>query len=147
MGRFGGTGSIDPGDGGPVSVATAGVVVLPGPDGVGMVLVGCPVCRAGVERLPPGARFCATCGAKLPPRDDQGVLETPAAGSVWVGVYEGLRTELRDAMSASTQVVRGYAQALERLGWRYENGWGVARNRGEAERCYDKAGRLKGRGD
>jgi hypothetical protein len=144
MGPLAWTASIDPGDGAPLSVASAGIVVLPGPGGVGMVLVGCPVCRTGIERLPPGARFCAACGAKLPPRDEEGVLVTPAAESAWAGVYEGLRKELRDAMSASTPVVRGYAQALERLGWRYEHGWGVGRNPGEAERCYTKAERLKG---
>jgi TPR repeat protein len=39
-------------------------------------------------------------------------------------------------------IVIGYANAMFRLGWRYETGHGTARNAEEAVRCYFKAAKL-----
>jgi hypothetical protein len=39
-------------------------------------------------------------------------------------------------------LILGYANAMFRLGWRYENGHGTCRNSHEAVRCYFKAAKL-----
>jgi TPR repeat protein len=39
-------------------------------------------------------------------------------------------------------LILGYANAMFRLGWRYENGEGTSRNAHEAVRCYFKAAKL-----
>ena len=93
----------------------------------------------------------------LPPRDANGVVVPPAAGSPLHGLYQSLRAELgaregaadggeAHAATASSLVVLGYANALLSLGWRYQHGKdGHPRNPDEAARCYAKAGRLAGR--
>lgn len=48
----------------------------------------------------------------------------------------------RTAAGAASLVLIGYANAMFRLGRRYERGHGVSRNPGEAVRCYTKAARL-----
>jgi TPR repeat protein len=54
----------------------------------------------------------------------------PAAGAPYTG----------DAHRA--KVVVGFGNALFKLGWRYERGWGVRRNLPEALRCYSKSSKL-----
>jgi hypothetical protein len=39
-------------------------------------------------------------------------------------------------------ILLGYANALLKLGWRYEHGQGVLRNKEEADRCYQKSAKL-----
>jgi TPR repeat protein len=46
------------------------------------------------------------------------------------------------APEASTEILRGYGNALYKLGRRYEMGGGIPKNLGEAARCYRKAARL-----
>jgi TPR repeat protein len=43
---------------------------------------------------------------------------------------------------ASSEILRGYGNALYKLGRRYEIGSGTSKNQAEAERCYRKAARL-----
>lgn len=48
----------------------------------------------------------------------------------------------RASQLACRSILTGYANALFRLGLRYESALGATRNVEEAARCYDKAARL-----
>ncbi len=111
----------------------------------------CPHCEHSLENQPRGARFCPFCGSSLSTargRFRQSIHHLGQA--VFRPFLDRLRAALEratpltaraDAASRSL-VVLGYSAAMYRLGWRYENGSGVARNLDEAYRCYDKSARL-----
>jgi TPR repeat protein len=46
------------------------------------------------------------------------------------------------AADIHSEMLLGYANAMYRLGWRYETGLGTGRNVEEAIRCYFKAAKL-----
>jgi TPR repeat protein len=113
----------------------------------------CAACELRLEHLPIAARFCPWCGEALPARAAAMLPASP-------------RSQLRERMDKLRAIVRehigdedaspdqlaleeihslmllGYANAMLHLGWRYENGSGVARNPAEAVRCYSKSARL-----
>jgi TPR repeat protein len=90
--------------------------------------VDCPACRASLLGVSLAARFCPQCGLAvrmiLAYQDQE--IDAAHAG-------EFLDRSL---------IVRGYASAMFRLGWRYEMGNSGAHNPEEAVRCYCKAARL-----
>jgi TPR repeat protein len=48
----------------------------------------------------------------------------------------------REFLEGRSMILAGYANALYRLGWRYEAGLGTSRNSVEALRCYHKSAKL-----
>ena len=77
-----------------------------------------------MSELAAEAVYCPRCGLRLPP--------PPGATS------EGSGSLASDESSFSSTIVRSYANAMCRLGVRYE----VRHNEAEAVRCYGKASHL-----
>src|SRR5436190_10541053 len=129
----------------------------------------CPRCQADLSRVHRSAHFCPRCGGSLDANSTM-VAPTPsctkAADSAdSVAVNYNLRSvatawrQLRGAHASLPHVrgfpsdgsvaadshslmLLGYANAMYRLGWRYETGLGMGRNTEEALRCYFKAAKL-----
>ena len=92
----------------------------------------CPRCAAAVAHLPPIARFCHRCGARL--RDGAAAKAVPA-------VADGLPAPFA-AVFPPSLILLAYGKALFKLGLRYETAFGSRRNVEESMRCYHKAARL-----
>jgi len=97
----------------------------------------CSRCHADLTHCFLSARFCPRCGVTLaalpgetPPSDDLPPPPLPVLA---------IEPRLGDDTHA---LILGYANAMFRLGWRYENGEGTCRNAHEAVRCYFKAAKL-----
>ena len=91
----------------------------------------CPRCKLGLDHLPRVACFCPRCGYEL--------AEWPVQPPPWAS----LPFSSPDAEPTHSSVItRGYADAMYKLGRRYEGAVGARRNPGEAMRCYTKAARL-----
>src|SRR5207244_1400276 len=108
-------------------------------------LVVCPSCYRDMTGVGVVARFCPTCGSRLPARDAGGFLIPPEESSPLFPVYQALRKDLESKLAdeapqvASSLIILAYANALLNLGWKYEHGKGAWRNVEEAARCYAKA--------
>jgi TPR repeat protein len=117
----------------------------------------CVRCATDLSRLPGDARYCPRCGLdswdSLPPARPAKVDE----GSESFGQLEAELQHLAEVAGsagvlvsfsavpipeASSEILRGYGNALYKLGRRYEIGSGTPKNQAEAERCYRKAARL-----
>ena len=99
----------------------------------------CSRCHADLTHCFLSARFCPRCGllltgleAETPPPAPQPVPPPPLA-VLALDPSEGSDTH---------SLILGYANAMFRLGWRYENGHGTSHNAEEAVRCYFKAAKL-----
>jgi DNA-directed RNA polymerase subunit RPC12/RpoP len=99
----------------------------------------CDRCNADLTLVSAGARFCPQCGTRLAERrpaaetgdgdgfpPGSGPLPPPLPGSS------------PKPATFTSMIVRGYANAMYRLGVRYE----VRHNEAEAVRCYGKASHL-----
>ena len=82
--------------------------------------------------LSAAARFCPRCGT---PRVEA-AASTPSAAVF--PLPERAAEPPPETRPFTTTIIRGYANAMYRLGMRYE----VRRNEGEAVRCYGKASSL-----
>lgn len=120
----------------------------------------CLRCAADLSRLAESGRYCPQCGldtygsppAALFARARESTLLTTTPEAEWHHLSDLLLDG--DAVPApplltaipspesSSQILRGYANAMYGLGRRYETGAGPARNRREAFRCYLKSARL-----
>ena len=64
----------------------------------------------------------------------------------WLGLRHGplhaAASDMPSPEDCHSLILLGYANAMYRLGWRYEIGNGTARNAEEAVRCYFKAAKL-----
>ena len=83
----------------------------------------CRRCGSDVSELAAEAVYCPRCGLRLPP---------PGA------VVDHSGSSARGESPLSSVVVRGYANAMFRLGARYE----ARHNESESVRCYGKASHL-----
>ena len=118
----------------------------------------CPTCHSDMAGIPHSARFCPHCGTRLDRvRAAAESVATSAAAAApalqrlrlsW-NMLSGHRpppdappVPLALRCSSLTDMVVGYANAMCKLGGRYESGAGAARNPDEATRCYFKAARL-----
>lgn len=96
----------------------------------------CTGCDVDLSLVSVNARFCPRCGLRL--NDDR--LRGGERSSCFAG-RAGNTTLPHTAPSAgpfTSLIVRGYANAMYRLGVRYE----IRRNDAEAVRCYGKASHL-----
>jgi TPR repeat protein len=116
----------------------------------------CLRCAADLSRMPEEGRYCPRCGLDSYSSPPAAILSR-AAESRLAGQSDelgwGHLAELAVSSSTvvpptvipspntSSQILRGYANALYKLGRRYEVG-GWTRNPREAIRCYLKAARL-----
>jgi TPR repeat protein len=97
----------------------------------------CSRCHADLTHCFLSARFCPRCGitlAALPGEAPPAVTIPPLP----LPVLAIEPSESRDTHA----LILGYANAMFRLGWRYENGQGASHNAEEAVRCYFKAAKL-----
>lgn len=115
----------------------------------------CPRCQHELSGIPVTGRYCPRCGIQLLVEDAGAGKPPPFAtviresieDSVTVRRIEQLRPVAAQAgdhpeRGRRRSILRGYASALYRLGWRYESANGATRNLDEALRCYGKAARL-----
>jgi TPR repeat protein len=121
----------------------------------------CLRCAADLSRLCEAGRYCPRCGldtyssppAALFERARESALPAaPFAEAEWGHLAElspadgpippPMPMDALPTPETSSEILRGYSNALYRLGRRYELGGGPARNRREAFRCYLKAARL-----
>jgi TPR repeat protein len=96
----------------------------PAAEAAAPVLPPCPDCHSDLSNIPVIAKFCPHCGTGLEGR----VTAVPARNAA--------------PFARLTDMVVGYANAMCRLGWRYEVGPAGTRNPREAARCYFKSARL-----
>jgi len=116
----------------------------------------CLRCDHDLTRLPESARFCPRCGLDMlgsPPATflPYQPIQNPRLSGL-LGGWEHLfhlfhasgQAGVTQAPSpdATSVVVKGYGNALYRLGRRYEFGPGAISNPREALRCYSKSARL-----
>lgn len=116
----------------------------------------CLRCGADLSRMPEEGRYCPRCGLDSYSSPPAAILSRAAESRLAGGKDElgwGHLAELAvdsstvvpptviPSPNTSSQILRGYANALYKLGRRYEVG-GWARNPREAIRCYLKAARL-----
>ena len=94
----------------------------------------CPCCRLDLDHLPRAACFCPRCG--------QALAQCPAGPPPVFSPNFSAPPDDGEAMPGLSAITRGYAQALFKLGRRYETATGSRHNPGEAMRCYSKAARL-----
>jgi TPR repeat protein len=128
----------------------------------------CPRCQADLDRLSLSARFCPRCGLGLGTPGPAGpfsstpiatsvppalppfaapagpaVLPNPAASAAaWLRIRQGGPAGVSHRVDIHSAMLLGYANAMYRLGRRYEIGHGTGRNVEEAIRCYFKAAKL-----
>lgn len=120
----------------------------------------CLRCAADLSRLSEAGRYCPRCGldtygsppAALFEQVRESALPTPFLDADWRHLAElspgdkanppPVAIAALPSPETSSEILRGYSNALYRLGRRYELGGGPARNRREAFRCYRKAARL-----
>jgi TPR repeat protein len=117
----------------------------------------CSRCAIDLSRLPGDARYCPRCGletsgsppAALPAKVGEGSesfaqVEAELRHLSEVASYAGVSVSFSaiPIPEASSEILRGYGNALCKLGRRYEIGSGTPKNQAEAERCYRKAARL-----
>lgn len=113
----------------------------------------CLGCAADLDSLPATARFCPRCGSELGLDRPCGAARGRGAAEAPAGYMSG-RWRRCDALTGEMRgicpgvplgpslILEGYANALYKLGRRYETAIGAAHNVREAERCYRKAARL-----
>jgi TPR repeat protein len=114
----------------------------------------CPSCNFALAARSQLARFCPQCGTPLARGDFHPAEFVPfarrfdavqSAAANWI-MLRDRRGEKPAAMGpisfAHPLMLLGYANAMYRLGWRYETGDGTGRNVDEAIRCYFKAAKL-----
>lgn len=109
-------------------------------DGVPLLLplpfaVRCNRCTADLSTLAPAARFCPKCGLNLADAGRSPARPSQPSRESMPSTFTPLPAADRPSMSC---IVRGYANAMFKLGVRYE----VRHNDHEAVRCYGKASRL-----
>jgi predicted RNA-binding Zn-ribbon protein involved in translation (DUF1610 family) len=83
----------------------------------------CLSCSRDIMRLPQGAHFCPRCGTRIPstmPATSPVLPQTPR----------------------HSEMLKGFASAMDALGNRYETALGAANIESEAVRCYSKAAKL-----
>ncbi len=117
----------------------------------------CPGCGVALPTLPIAARFCPSCGHALTSRlaeeligdgEENEKVALSRLATAWrricrsPGSVGEAESSEKSEIEPRTPILRGYARALFRLGWHYENARGAQRNNTEALRCYDKAARL-----
>ncbi|HEY8668416.1 MAG TPA: SEL1-like repeat protein [Tepidisphaeraceae bacterium] len=116
----------------------------------------CPRCHEDLSYLLATARFCPQCGSSLYTDNSRPAPEaqSPAMPPGVCGWFDRMRQYailmgiLDPDLPPSPMyqdrsvMIRGYGNALYRLGEKYEAGLGAAANRDEALRCYGKAARL-----
>lgn len=116
----------------------------------------CLRCAADLSRLPEEGRYCPRCGLDTfssPPAALQARLAESSVpgesdtlgwkhlGELTIYSKSTIPPTIAPSPESSSQIVRGYASALYKLGRRYEVSAGT-RNPREAIRCYLKAARL-----
>jgi TPR repeat protein len=116
----------------------------------------CLRCAADLSRLPEEGRYCPRCGLDTfssPPAALQARAAEPSSprasdalewkhlGELTIFSKAAIPPTIAPSPESSSQIVRGYASALYKLGRRYEVAAGT-RNPREAIRCYLKAARL-----
>lgn len=99
--------------------------------------------------MPAGARFCPRCGNAFGPVPVAALGPEPVDESLWAELasawlhFRGASARGEsEAGRSHSLILLGYANAMYKLGFRYESGAGAARNPREAVRCYRKAARL-----
>jgi TPR repeat protein len=97
----------------------------------------CSRCHADLTHCVFSARFCPRCGHTLSALGEASPFP-PAPPAL---PLRALTLEPRESIDTHALIL-GYANAMFRLGWRYENGHGTCRNAHEAVRCYFKAAKL-----
>jgi TPR repeat protein len=97
----------------------------------------CSRCHADITHCFLSARFCPRCGTTLAALPG----ETPPPLPIPPLPLRVLAIEPSESR-VTHSLILGYANAMFRLGWRYENGHGTPRNCTEAVRCYFKAAKL-----
>jgi TPR repeat protein len=97
----------------------------------------CFRCHTDLTHCFLSACFCPRCGVTLAGM----TVETLQPAPIPPLPLPVLATEPRRADDTHSLIL-GYANAMFRLGWRYENGQGTSRNAEEAVRCYFKAAKL-----
>lgn len=116
----------------------------------------CLRCAADLSRMPEEARYCPRCGLDSYSSPPAAILSRAAEARLagqsdelgWGHLAElavstpgVVPPTVIPSPNASSEILRGYANALYKLGRRYEVG-GWTRNPREAIRCYLKAARL-----
>jgi hypothetical protein len=104
----------------------------------------CSRCHTDLTHCFLSARFCPRCGvvlASLPGERLPAVPRAAALVPVPPPPLPVLTIEPSEGRGTHSLIL-GYANAMFRLGWRYENGDGTCRNDQEAVRCYFKAAKL-----
>lgn len=108
----------------------------------------CAHCGGDLAPVIEYAHYCPRCGRSLlevgPPLA-RPLTEDEAAGilAAFLKQTESLsEADVIPVDDTRAEVVKGYANAMYRLGCRYHQGRGVPRNIREAARCYGKAVRL-----
>ena len=116
----------------------------------------CLRCDHDLTRLPEAARFCPRCGLDmlgsppatfLPYQPNQNPRLAGLLGG-WEHLFHIFHASGQSGVTqspspqATSVVVKGYGNALYRLGRRYELGPGAISNPREALRCYSKSARL-----
>jgi TPR repeat protein len=131
----------------------------PAPEKTLVAAVGARCLRCGhdLARMPEAARYCPRCGLDTLTSPPASVVAHVAGGPQGhpdvLGGWNHLSnlsesaaepTDLPEPINptASSLMVRGYGNALYRLGRRYEIGSGSFPNLREAMRCYTKSARL-----
>jgi TPR repeat protein len=122
-----------------------------------VLLAHCFRCATDLSRLPIDARYCPRCGldtlgsppAALLAKTGEVSEAFTQAHAEWQHLIEltgsaGIAVSFSAVpiSEASSEILRGYGNALCKLGRRYEIGSGTSKNQAEAERCYRKAARL-----
>ena len=126
----------------------------------------CRRCGVDLSRLATPARFCPRCGVSLSAAAVPSPVAPPAApaspqpahpaveqratpAAEWLRLREARAAPSRppagpqgESHTTHSLILVGYANAMYRLGWRYETGLGTGRNVEEAIRCYFKAAKL-----
>ena len=98
----------------------------------------CRTCGEAVADLPPAARYCPGCGARVRPP----LSRLDRARRLLAHLAGRAETAPPTATGPTTRILVGYGNALFSLGWRYERGTRARRNMPEAIRCYRKSARL-----
>ena len=97
----------------------------------------CFRCHTDLTHCFLSACFCPRCGVTLAAMPGETLQPAPVSRlALPVLAIESRQT------SDTHSLILGYANAMFRLGWRYENGYGASRNTEEAVRCYFKAAKL-----
>jgi TPR repeat protein len=118
----------------------------------------CPRCGFGLAEIsdsnpPPSAAEAAAEPPEEPATSSAPPQHPGARTAAWLQLREthGAKGRRPAGAAASTPspagdshslMLLGYANAMYRLGWRYETGLGMGRNTEEAIRCYFKAAKL-----